>query len=407
MAGKKIGGSIICIEIVNAFLLCAEALAWGFGGNEGTLGFWMVRISNFLVFILSYVSIMLAAEYIKVLLEEKGMVDNESIKKDTLMRMGTDGICALMIVLLVISQFTHWCYDFDARNNYYCKEAYGLPPVIGIAGIALQTAIVVRNRKQFDKAEYFTLLIYMGVLILFIPVQYFFNEVCFINIIAAIFVLLLFASCLMEQFRRMAEEQKRILNEANINVLQSQIRPHFLFNSLSTIRYLCRTDPQTAAEAVDELAGYLRGSADVLTQQGCVSFEREMELVKSYLYLEKKRFGKHLKVVYDIRAGDFLLPPLSVQTMVENAVQHGIRGKLEGGTLLIESWEDETHFKVSVMDNGAGFAADRKPADGKSHVGIENVRSRLQMMCNGTLEIMSLPGKGTKVVLWLPKETGP
>ncbi|KSV57367.1 sensor histidine kinase [Acetivibrio ethanolgignens] len=114
--------------------------------------------------------------------------------------------------------------------------------------------------------------------------------------------------------------------------------------------------------------------------------------------------GGRLKIQYDIRAKDFLVPALSIQTLAENAVRHGIARKLSGGVLDIAAWEDEENFRVSITDDGIGFEVEEVSADGKSHVGIHNVRCRLSMMCGGSLEIQSAPGEGTKAVCILPKD---
>jgi len=193
------------------------------------------------------------------------------------------------------------------------------------------------------------------------------------------------------------------LMESNISIMLSQIQPHFLYNSLSAIRELCRIDPETAVEAVDEFASYLRGNLDALVIKEPIQFENELRHVKTYLSLEKKRFGDKLNIVYDIRAENFLIPALTLQPIVENAVRHGVTKREEGGTVTVKSEESETEAIITVTDDGIGFDPDEIKKSGHISIGIGNVRSRLTAMCGGLVAVNSEPGAGTAVVITIPK----
>lgn len=199
------------------------------------------------------------------------------------------------------------------------------------------------------------------------------------------------------------KELKQELQETRIMAMLSQIQPHYLFNSLSTIKHLCRKDPEEAMNAIDHFSQFLRGSMKVLKETGKITFEQEIRFVKNYLYMEKKRFGDKLQVECDLKASGFLLPALCVQTIVENAVRHGIARKLDGGTVRIVSDEDENAFLVSVIDDGRGFDTDILSGEMKDHIGISNTRDRLSKMCGGWMEINSQPGEGTRVDIHIPK----
>jgi len=148
---------------------------------------------------------------------------------------------------------------------------------------------------------------------------------------------------------------KRDLTENRISIMLSQIRPHFLFNSLTAIQELCLIDPETASEAMGEFSHYLRGNIDSLSINKPVPFEKELHHVKMYLSLEKRRFSKKLNVVYDVLTSDFFLPALTLQPVVENAVRHGVVKRNEGGTVTIRSEKTETGIIITVTDDGAGF----------------------------------------------------
>ena len=201
-------------------------------------------------------------------------------------------------------------------------------------------------------------------------------------------------------------KKEKEMAESKITTMINQIQPHFIFNSLSTIKFLVKKDQMEAIEAIDEFSDYLRGSMDSLTRNCGVPFSEELELVNHYLYMEKKRFGDKIHIEYDIQMDGFLVPTLSVQPIVENAVKHGIRAQLKGGTIKIATKEDAKHFIIQITDDGAGFDPQAKKEDGKSHVGIANVQKRLALMCEGTLEIESAPGKGCQVTFRIPKRKG-
>ena len=211
-----------------------------------------------------------------------------------------------------------------------------------------------------------------------------------------------------KQVAEIASERERAekeLYEAKVAVMTSQIQPHFMYNALTSIAMMCQIDPETAQEATVTFAKYLRGNMDSLKQTKPVPFEAELEHLKKYLYIEKLRFGKKLNVEYDIKATDFCIPMLSVQPLVENAVKHGVGMKKKGGTVTISTRETDSAFEVIISDNGVGFDTSAPKADdGRSHVGMENTRSRLKQMCGGEITIQSTVGEGTTATITLPKE---
>ena len=211
-----------------------------------------------------------------------------------------------------------------------------------------------------------------------------------------------------KQVAEIASERERAekeLYEAKVAVMTSQIQPHFMYNALTSIAMMCQIDPETAQEATVTFAKYLRGNMDSLKQTKPVPFEVELEHLKKYLYIEKLRFGKKLNIEYDIQTTDFNIPMLSVQPLVENAVKHGVGMKKKGGTVTISTRETDSAFEVIISDNGVGFDTSAPKADdGRSHVGMENTRSRLKQMCGGEITIQSTVGEGTTATITLPKE---
>ena len=195
------------------------------------------------------------------------------------------------------------------------------------------------------------------------------------------------------------------LHDSKVQIMVSQIRPHFMYNALSSIAILCKLDPETAYEATVTFSDYLRGNMDSLKQTAPVPFTKELEHLKKYLYIEKLRFDDMLNIEYDIQATNFELPLLSIQPIVENAVKHGVGMKKTGGTVKISSIETDDAYEVIISDDGVGFDMDApKKDDGRSHVGMENTRKRLRDMCGAELIITSKPGEGTTARVIIPKK---
>lgn len=202
-----------------------------------------------------------------------------------------------------------------------------------------------------------------------------------------------------------AKELEKELKENRISLAMSQIQPHFIYNSLNSIYHLCEKDVGMAQQAISDFSDYLQRSLSAVERNLLISFEEELNHVKTYLKLEQLRFGKDLNVEYHIERTDFMLPALSVQPLVENAVKHGVCQKEEGkGTVTITVKECPDFYEIIVSDDGAGFVPGTEDKKEGIHVGIRNVRQRLDIMCHATLEVESEPGKGTTSIIRIPKE---
>lgn len=199
------------------------------------------------------------------------------------------------------------------------------------------------------------------------------------------------------------ESKKKALTESQLYSLIQQINPHFIFNTLASIDSLCRTDPQEAQRLISKFSDYLWDNYTDMNQNPMIPFIKEKEHLDHYLAIEKVRFPR-LNVEYDIKARNFQIPSLTVQPLAENAVKYGIcRRRKSEGTLRISTYETESSYIVCVTDNGVGFDTG-KLSENDAHIGIANVRKRLQILCNGTLDITSRINEGTICTVTLPKE---
>lgn len=196
---------------------------------------------------------------------------------------------------------------------------------------------------------------------------------------------------------------KAELEQSRVAVMLSQIQPHFLYNSLTSVMDLCDRNPKQAKAAIADFADYLRGNLSSLKTENLISFRTELAHIEKYLRLEKLRFQDELEVVYDIQVQDFMLPALSVQPLIENAVKHGVGRKIGGGTVSVHTYETENDYIIRITDDGVGFVEGEYADDDSTHVGIENTKKRLDMMMNARLEIESKKGEGTTACVLIPK----
>ena len=217
-----------------------------------------------------------------------------------------------------------------------------------------------------------------------------------VNLASLFSLLVLYTSFYSEQNLRFSQQELELQNTRAALVL-SQIQPHFLYNALSAISILCKRDPDKVRTAVDNLSDYLRVNLDSLRFEKLVSFRQELEHVNAYLFIEKLRFGDDLQIACDIRCDNFMIPSLTLQPLVENAIRHGLCGKEDGGTITICAEKTDTEYRISVIDDGVGFDPAALPNDGRSHIGLENVRERLKLLSGGTLTIASPPESGRQL----------
>jgi len=188
--------------------------------------------------------------------------------------------------------------------------------------------------------------------------------------------------------------------------LHAQMQPHFIFNTLNSIAALAAMDVDRMQLLLEEFSNYLRTSIDFRNTDRVVSIDRELALVRSYLYIEKERFEDRISVVWDLDAPlDFQLPPLAIQTLVENAINHGILRRSGGGTVWLAIKQAEDGVSVTVKDNGVGIDEEGmtrlfQPASGG--IGLRNTDDRLRQLYGQGLDVRSSPVEGTTVSFRIP-----
>lgn len=192
-------------------------------------------------------------------------------------------------------------------------------------------------------------------------------------------------------------------------LLHAQIQPHFLFNTLNVIASLSTLDIKRMSKLLDEFANYLRKSFNAFSTAELIEFKEELSLVESYLYIEKERFGNKLNVIWDIEENlNFVIPPFSVQTIVENAVRHGLLPKVEGGTITISAFNYGNFVNIEVVDNGVGIKTEQltdifeEKNTVKNGIGLINTHRRLMQHTGEGLSIDSVENQYTVVSFKIP-----
>ncbi len=379
----------ICILLKIIFTMGAWAL-------DGQVEYvFLNKIFSALKFGLSIPAFILFAKYVI----EIARSESAEIKKILVIMQF---FCAIIIAVDVLSMFFPLVFIFV--DGFYIRgPAYYPYHILFSVPLLCSSIVIYKSKDGLSNGQFWIMQSY-----LIAPIIGLFLQVMitipfdFINLSAALGIAIVYVTIHLDRGRQLAVREKE-LTDTKVAIMISQIQPHFLYNALTAISMLCDTDAKKARVATDEFSDYLRGNLEALSHKKPIPFYKELSHVKAYLHLEKIRFEEQLHVIYDIEEEDFFVPALSLQPLVENAVKHGLSKKEGGGTVTIKTSEKDDFYQIAVTDDGIGFDPSEKSSDTKVHIGIDNVNSRLQTMLNGSVHITSEKGKGTTVIVNIPK----
>jgi len=410
---------LLLIQLTTAVLLLNDAIAWAYRGSMEPGAAVLVRISNFLVFACSDIVMFWFHCYLCCcLFREKSRLsgifrkDSEQQTEEILKKreeilpvkriLAVYVLMGLGVVMVILSQFTHWYYYIDAANYYHRNAGYVISLLLPVLGMGIDLTLLIQYRRKISREIFVAMLFYLLLPLLAAIFLLFYYGISLVNIAISISVVLMFVTATMEQNQNLAKKEQEAA-DMRIAIMLSQIAPHFIYNTLSTINYLCKKNPEMAQQTIVAFSDYLRGNLDSLSEKKTVEFQKELKHIQCYCQIEELRFEDRLQVKYDIGTEDFQIPSLSVQPLVENAIKHGVCRKAEGGTVIIRTRQENGSVTVQIEDDGVGFDVKKIPDDGRLHVGIMNVRERVERMCHGSLTVESEPGKGTLVTIRIPK----
>lgn len=382
----------VALLIFNAIMLLSEGFLLVFEGRERFQ--LLIKTFMFTTIISSFITSTLWIYSILSYTKEK-------IKISSIYGYAMMIVCALEIVLIVVSIFDKNLVYMNDKYYVEYTEAYSIIDALNILMALIKVVVVVCLRKPLTLTSKAPFVLFIILSILSVSFEWFWKTTPAYLINTLLSATLYFM--INNEMREIISTKEEELSESKITIMLSQIQPHFLYNTLTSIASLCDIDPLEAKRVTINFSNYLRGNINSLSSTELIPFEQELNHINCYLEIEKVRFKDRVNFEFDIQEKNFKLPPLSIQPLVENAVKHGICKKKEGGTVKISSLEDENNYIVEIEDNGVGFDINEKKDDNRKHIGIENVESRLKKMCKGYLKIESKLERGSKIKVFIPK----
>ena len=308
---------------------------------------------------------------------------------------------ALNLAVYLTTFFRPWTFVIDANGLFHRGPLGYTAHVVSFALLLGQLIVTLSQYRKVRGVERLIPVASVAVILLgaLADSRCRANGTITFTDIAVVFCCVFFYIWLHLQFVR--EHERALVAEQRIQIMISQIQPHFLYNTLTTIQALCLENPRKAAAITERFATYLRQNIGSLNEARLIPFRRELDHALVYAQIEMERFP-NVRLDYEIEDEDFLLPALTVQPLVENAIRHGVRGLEKGQVDIVTSLLPDCH-EIVIRDNGRGFPVKDAPRTEGTHIGIANVRERLQRLCGGTLDIESEAGRGTRVVIHIPR----
>jgi len=304
------------------------------------------------------------------------------------------------VAILVITQFTTFIYYFTPDNAYHRGPWYPILLIPPIVSMILNLIALYLYRSAISRRMRISFIVYYMAPLIGMIIQVYFYGIVVIVLGTTVSILFMFALRLVDEVELSYRQADKIASQ-HASILVLQMRPHFIYNTLTSIYYLCKKDSSKAQQVILDFSNYLKKNFTAITSENCIPFTEELGHIKAYLAVELVRYEDRLFVDYDIPVTMFNLPPLTLQPIVENAVKYGISPDGSPLNIHITTFESKDCFVVTIEDDGPGFI---EPRDDSPHIALDNIRQRLKTYCDGTLNISQRKDGGTKVTVFLPKK---
>ena len=310
----------------------------------------------------------------------------------------TDLLWAVYFVLLVTAQFTKWIYYYTPDNEYFRGPLYPVLLVPLVLLMAVNLFALFYYRAELSRRYRIAFTVYFLVPLLCMVVQMFYSDVLMTVLGSAVSALIMLWIIALEQVERQIAQANEISKQrASIVVLQ--MRPHFIYNTMMSIYYLCKQNPDKAQQVTLEFTDYLRSNFTAIAGENAIPFTDELKHTQAYLSVEQAQHEDSLFVKFDTPHTMFRVPPLTLQPLVENAVKHGMDPDGNPLNISVTTRQTPSGSEIIVEDDGPGFSS---TDNNDLHIALENIRQRLEMMCKGQLEIAPRDGGGTVVKVTIP-----
>ena len=315
------------------------------------------------------------------------------------------GLWTTFIVILICAPFIGVIgdfYYFTPDKQYHRGTWYPVLLMPTLLLMLLNVAGMIRYKERLSHKALLSFLITLLPLTGVVLVQMFIEIYPLIDICIVISSLSMYSLILSNQIEQDLKRQREIANQrASIMVLQ--MRPHFIYNTMTSIYCLCEQDPKLARQVIMDFTTYLRKNFTAIASATPIPFSSELEHTRAYLAVEQAQYEDSLFVDYDVPHKLFRVPPLTLQPIVENAIKHGRDPYAGPFRISIRTRKTASASEIVVADNGKGFdhADDSEP-----HTALKNIQERLEIMCRGSLMITSNDGGGTVVTVIIPDSAG-
>ena len=282
---------------------------------------------------------------------------------------------------------SHISFWIDENNNW--QSSFPLGRTVYVVQLIYVALLIILSIKYFHKDNVLQSLIIVAIAVLSVAVAIFeFTDLLTgyatpVTALCALGYYIYLSMIYQQAMRKTLAEKELDIARSELAVLRSQMQPHFIYNSLSTIRSLTKRDSERAVKCIDDFSKYLKSHIGAIQNEGLVPFKTELENVKVYMSMVQAGYSKDIVVDYDLQVTDFEIPPLSLEPIVENAVEHGV-GRY-GGTVKIQTFEKDGYITVRVKDEGKKANTEEEYKPVHNGIGLKNTEKRIQMQCSGSL----------------------
>ncbi len=304
----------------------------------------------------------------------------------------------IFFILLVIAQFSDSFYYLTPDNAFHRGPCHFLLMIPFNLLMFLNIIYLFYIRDRISRKYFRAFCIYMFPSAVITFLQLFFVILTITDLSMAICSLVMYGLIMSDQVEQYMRQRKEI-EQQRANIMVLQMRPHFIYNTMTSIYYLCEQNPRKAQQVTLDFTTYLRKNFTAVASEKMIPFSEELAHTRAYLAVEQAQFENSLFVEYDIPHTLFRLPPLTLQPIVENSVKHGMDPDADPLRIFIRTREFGTGSEIIVEDNGSGF--DTEDASG-NHMALDNIKQRLELMCRGKMTIMPRKGGGTAVKVVIP-----
>lgn len=427
----------------------SDMLAWNFSSGTGITRTIMVRLANFICYLSTPMILLNFSSF--TISQIQGEEEQYKKKIDKIQRT----LAAILLLITILNLFTGCLYTFDNHNRFRLTKGPGTLCyyICGAISIILIHGLAWKYRKTGSKVLLQRIRLSCLINEILILIQVIVYGYCAFSMAFTIACVVMFTGLLRQRADQQQEKQLQLEeNRRNLAItrqqmLQLQIRPHFIYNTMAAIQAQILEDSENAYESIGIFSSFLRDTIRFSAMDQRIPVEEELSFAEKYLELAELRFGDKLNIDFDIQDTDFSVPAFTLQPLIENALNHGLKPFDHEGTITLRTYRkaegDREVAILEVEDNGVGmnptilnhlrmsgsweneFYGNEQPAIGQkagnqpnsrqqegTHIGLHNVQQRIEMSCGGRLEVESpvkpqksaLPRVGTKVRLILPNE---